>query len=151
MKYLVFSDTHHCSFACEQALQKHPDAVGILHLGDVEADVTDLQFLTTLPIVAVTGNNEYGFCQFPLWDCLEIAGHRIFLTHGHVYEVRRGVNKVVSAALQHGCDICLFGHTHQPLWTIEKGIYVGNPGAGKDGRYGVLTIGDRVEFQIEKD
>jgi predicted phosphodiesterase len=34
----------------------------------------------------------------------------------------------------------LYGHTHFPVLKEEEGVFIMNPGALKDGRYGVITI-----------
>jgi len=59
---------------------------------------------------------------------VEAAGHRIFLTHGHMYGVRFTTKPLCDAAVQSGCDIAVYGHTH--VAEISPGrITVLNPGS----------------------
>ena len=59
---------------------------------------------------------------------MEAAGHRIFLTHGHMYGVRFTTKMLCDAAGESGCDIAVYGHTH--VAEISTGhITVLNPGS----------------------
>ena len=41
-----------------------------------------------------------------------------------------------------GADIALFGHTHRPFLEEDGGVWYMNPGAARDGRYGVIEMKD---------
>ena len=59
---------------------------------------------------------------------VEVAGHRIFLTHGHLFNVRLDTGMLAEAARTTGADIVVYGHTHIAL--VEHGdVTVLNPGS----------------------
>lgn len=141
MKILVFSDSHGSAFNMQKAVNMHPDAEYILHLGD---GVEDLRYIKhSIPnVIAVSGNHE----DFtPLEDkqphtrVLEIAGKRIFMCHGHKQKVRLGLHNLYYTANEENVDIALYGHTHikrndyTPLAEspdqIRSGVYFFNPGS----------------------
>ena len=60
---------------------------------------------------------------------LELGNHRILLTHGHYYNVSLGVEGLREEAIERGCDIAMYGHTHRPY--LEQGgkVTILNPGS----------------------
>jgi putative phosphoesterase len=94
---------------------------------------------------AVTGN-----CDFTRRNethkIVELCGRKIFITHGHVYGVKSGYEKIISAAKGAGVDLCLFGHTHMPDLFHENSLIFMNPGSiscpnfGYDKSYGVIDL-----------
>ena len=133
MKLLVLSDTHRSlGFAYEAIETESPDAVA--HLGDHLSDAEDLSFAFQEPeFFYVTGNCDYepAARQSLL---LELAGVRIFLTHGHLFGVKSGLDTLAAAAKDMGAQLALFGHTHQALLEERNGVTLLNPGAA--GRFG---------------
>ena len=131
MKILVFSDSHGSAFNMQKAVNMHPDAEYILHLGD---GVEDLRYIKhSIPnVIAVSGNHE----DFtPLEDkqphtrVLEIAGKRIFMCHGHKQKVRLGLQNLYYTANEENVDIALYGHTHISRTLYEDGLWIVNPGS----------------------
>jgi len=72
------------------------------------------------------------------------AGHTIFMTHGHQYRVKAGLDAVTEAARARGAVLLLFGHTHVPYCCVTEGLSIVNPGSiGMGGKtYAVLEIKD---------
>ena len=76
----------------------------------------------------VAGNSDWPEPGARYDDVVEAAGHRIFLTHGHMYGVRFTTKMLCDAAGESGCDIAVYGHTH--VAEISTGhITVLNPGS----------------------
>ena len=50
----------------------------------------------------------------PDFQEFSVAGRKIFLTHGHRYGVYYGLSELRTEAVERGCDIVLYGHTHVP-------------------------------------
>ena len=154
MKLLVLSDTHRSlGFAYEAIEKESPDAVA--HLGDHLSDAEDLSFAFQEPeFYSVPGNCDYApsVRQSLL---LELAGVRVFLTHGHLFGVKSGLDTLTAAAKDMGAQLILFGHTHQALLEERNGVTLLNPGAaGRFGRSGcgVVTIsGGTFECRLETD
>lgn len=76
----------------------------------------------------VRGNCDWSG-DYPQERIVEFGGERIFLTHGHRYNVRAGVTELASAAAKAGAGIAVFGHTHIPLAEERYGVILLNPGS----------------------
>ena len=76
----------------------------------------------------VKGNNDF-FSVLEREIELELGNHRILLTHGHYYNVSLGVEGLREEAIERGCDIAMYGHTHRPY--LEQGgkVTILNPGS----------------------
>ena len=150
MKALVFSDSHGYINSIINAIKDHSDASLIIHAGDVSRDVDDLlAIFPSLKIETVAGNNEF-FCTLPLDRIFEFGGKRIFLTHGHKYGVKSGLERLKARATELGADICIFGHTHIRHSSQENGTYFLNPGAAHRSFAIIEVNGEKVEI-IEKE
>ena len=112
MLLAVFSDSHGVTGPMCNAVAEHKvDAV--LHLGDHERDCEALrEMFPTLDIRAVAGN-----CDLYTQECdrriFELGGVKIFMTHGHLYNVKWGLDSFLNAAGFSGAKLALFGHTHR--------------------------------------
>lgn len=149
MRIIVLSDTHQYYRNFETIVLRHPDADMFIHLGDGESEYQLL--CRNMPEVAdkfryIKGNCDYG-SEAPLTQTIDLMpGHRVFATHGHHYRVNSTLDYLEQAALEEGCDIALYGHTHVSQCTYENGIYVMNPGSAscpRDGNppsYGILDV-----------
>ena len=156
MKLLVLSDTHRSlGFACEAIEKERPDAVA--HLGDHLSDAEDLSFAYPEPdFYYVPGNCDYEPVVRPSMT-IELAGVRIFLTHGHLFGVKSGTKALLSMAKDCGAQLALYGHTHIASLEEAGGVTLLNPGtAGRLGRssYAVVEIENggftcRIEYDTE--
>ena len=111
MKLLVLSDTHRSlGFAYDAIEKERPDAV--LHLGDHLTDAEELSFACQEPdFHYVPGNCDYA-PTVPQSLTLEFDDVRVFMTHGHIYGVKRDLTALAGAAKDAGAQLALFGHTH---------------------------------------
>ena len=143
MKVLVISDTHgnaNCAFRAH-SLSEPVDV--IIHLGDGAADADLLREALDVPVINVAGNCDLGSAapREQVWEC---EGKRILLTHGDLYQVKRGLAGLLQRAEEIGADAVLFGHTHQGVLENHAGLLLVNPGtlshAGHHRSYAVLTI-----------
>lgn len=62
------------------------------------------------------------------------------MSHGHLFGVKSGIGGMRAEALSNGCDIMLYGHTHEAFTDYADGLYVMNPGSVKNGNYGIIEI-----------
>ena len=130
MKLVVLSDSHGAFRAVEEVLEKNPAATRVLFLGDGEDEMQDMVHLyPRLVFTMVCGNCDFG-SRLPSEEVVEAGEHRIFMTHGHLYGVKSGdLSRLVSAAAARGCDIALYGHTHEARIDRIDGVTCINPGS----------------------
>ncbi len=142
MKILVFSDTHGDSYAIQRALISQPKAEVVIHCGDGADEFQKMKLLfPDKAFYMVKGNNDLGYRLPPTLD-LVFEGKRVFVTHGHFFNVKWGLQNLIMAANDRKADIVLFGHTHMTEESYHDGLYVFNPGAcyGRRASYGILEI-----------
>ncbi len=150
MKCLVFSDSHGNTFYMQKALRKHPDAEVIFFLGDGISDAEAVAELDSFRMwVAVRGNCDFSGIfknsQIKKTEEIELLGKKIFLTHGDLYNVKYGTDRLEYAAEERGADIVLFGHTHIPeerYVSVGHPFYLFNPGSisSPSYSYGIITL-----------
>ena len=141
LKILVLSDSDRAIGAMyDAAILEDPDA--IMHLGDHVSDAEELSYaLDLIDFYRVKGNCDFG-AQAPETILTELGGVRLFLTHGHLFGVKSGMSRLRLEANRVGANIALFGHTHRPFLEEDGGVWYMNPGAARDGRYGVIEMKD---------
>ena len=154
MRIVVFSDSHGSFDALYRALESQPHADMFLHLGDGYSELEDLcAVFPDKRILSVRGNCDFS-CLAKSEDILTAAGKRIFFTHGHLYDVKRGTQRLIRRAKELSCDIALFGHTHIPVNAHEDGVHLRNPGSigeprGRQPSYAVIDLSPQgVEINI---
>lgn len=108
MKIVVLSDTHGDPNVIEQVYKQEQDADAFFHCGDSELAYDDAHFHD---MYRVKGN-----CDFDrnfVDDLLVPIGDRsIFMTHGHLYNIKMTLTPLDYKAQETGADIILFGHSH---------------------------------------
>lgn len=147
MKVLIVSDSHSRLDNLMKMWEKEvPDVV--ISAGDYSKDVEELSYVyENSKYYIVRGNCDY--MDHSTEDILEfeLSGKKIFLTHGHLYGVKISYDYLRMEAKDRGNNLCIFGHTHIP-YLEEEGMILFNPGAVKDGLYGILEI-NNDEINIE--
>lgn len=131
MKILVVSDTHGKTENFREVLEiENPDR--IYHLGDGEGLEDHAWKMTSIPMEIVRGNCDWG-SNLPNYVVLEVGKHVLFLTHGHMYNIKYDKNTIVEEAVKKGCDVVLYGHTHVPaidyIASTAGPVTVANPGS----------------------
>ena len=147
MKILIMSDSHGNASNMQDAAEAELPNL-ILHLGDCDSDCS--VFADSFPDISV--RSVRGNCD--PWsngpDMLDffVEGKRFFVTHGHLYGVKTGLQKIMDAARMRRADILLFGHTHKPRYEAKNGLILLNPGSvGMSSRtYAFLEIKDGAVF-----
>lgn len=159
MKILVFSDTHGDTDSMRDIISRNrQDTDLVLHLGDHLKDMQSV--MLDFPLIAslgVLGNCDFASMHpgFRYEGTFTAEKRRIFYTHGHKYNVKYGLDYIVSNAKFNGADIVLFGHSHVSLIEERNGVTVINPGSlllprdGKGCSYAVLNINeDKLDCKI---
>lgn len=124
-KVLVISDSHGLTKELEVLRERHIDEVDLMiHCGDSELMPDDKSISGYLTVL---GNCD--FSGYPLETESEIAGRKIFVTHGHRYSVKTSLMNLKYKAEEVGADIACFGHSHVlGAEVIGKTLFL-NPGS----------------------
>lgn len=135
MRVIVFSDTHGNLAAADHIFQANKLCDHFIFLGDGldEMNVIKVKY-PDKHFYCVSGNCDHG--DTPTSQIIEIFGHRMFLTHGHLFNVRATLDELIDAAHKEHVEFILFGHTHCRFYKQENGLYIINPGSAaqpKDG------------------
>ena len=132
MKLGVISDTHGNLDAID-SVAAYMQADLWLHAGDLVSDAAYLEQTYDAATMKVAGNCDFFGQGVPEELVVEAGGHKIFLTHGHIYGARFSVEQIARAALVNGCDIAVYGHTHVAqsvkLQDGDDEIWLLNPGS----------------------
>ena len=127
MKVLIVSDTHRKNDTYLNLLELHkPDMV--IHCGDAEGAEYLLTEAADCPVHIVLGNNDF-FSSLPRELEIEVAGRKIWITHGHNYYVSMGNETIKREAAARGMDIVCYGHTHRPVIDWDDEVIALNPGS----------------------
>ncbi len=145
MKWMIASDIHGSALYCRMLLDRYAaeGASRLLLLGDLlyhgprndlpdgyaPKEVIPLLSDVRADVVAVRGNCDAEVDQmvlpFPImadYALLDMGGHTVFATHGHVYNADRLPPFATGTVLLHG-------HTHVPACEKRDGFVYMNPGS----------------------
>lgn len=128
MLIAVISDSHGNKDSINKIKKKISNADVLLFLGDGENDLAEITNDFTGEVFAVRGNCDITG-KYPEEQILEIQGKKIFICHGHRYNVKYGYNSIYYRGKEIGADIVLFGHSHIPIIEEYDGIVLMNPGS----------------------
>lgn len=142
IKLLVLSDSHGQRRALQRALAAQPEARQVFFLGDGWRDMQEIREADPERTYwTVPGNCDGAVEQSPAGEAT-LGGVKIFFTHGHLYRVKWGTELLAEAARSRGAALALFGHTHIPCETYDRGVHLFNPGSiGRGGTYGLIELG----------
>lgn len=136
----VVSDTHNYSSILNTVSEEIQQADILIHLGDVVDDADYLAEDFQGRVINVRGNCDLN-SRVPS-ELLEIIeGTRVFITHGHNYNVKEDLLRLKYRAQEVEADIVLYGHTHVANIEYEYGIWFMNPGSPSICRVGCNSIG----------
>nr|WP_263325524.1 metallophosphoesterase [Neobacillus sp. Marseille-Q6967] len=125
-KVLVVSDSHGFTKELEVLRERHINEVDLMiHCGDSQLMADDKAingYLTVMGNCDFTGG-------YPLDTITEVAGRKIFVTHGHRYNVKSTLMNLKYKAEEVGADIACFGHSHILGAEVIGGTLFLNPGS----------------------
>lgn len=147
MKVLIISDSHGRFEALINIYElEKPDVV--LCAGDHSNDGEELSFVyPNSQYYIVRGNCDIFDRKYSDEMIIELEGVKILLAHGHEYGVKSSYGSILKRAEILGCNAAVFGHTHIPYKEIINKVTLFNPGAVRDGEYGILNI-DKNGFEF---
>lgn len=139
----IVSDSHGFRGQLQQALIKL-EADGridaLIHCGDGCNDASALAG-NILHTVIVRGNCDSWMDPFEEEQLVSIGGVTIFITHGHRYGVKSGLDVLADTAAAKGAQVACFGHTHRAVCEYKNGVLLINPAScAVHGTCALLTI-----------
>lgn len=145
MRILVVSDTHSDVHSFLHLLRSNSSAEVVIHCGDGADDVQEVSHLfPSKMFINVRGNCD--FCtDAPASQLITLEGKKIFITHGHLYNVKNDLLPLALSAREQGADLVIFGHTHVQTQIYDDGLYMLNPGSlkGYKGEYALVDITEK--------
>ncbi len=147
MKIGLVSDSHGDTMALDMMLKtpEGAEAECWLHAGDFVRDAEYLEMVSDKKVYMVAGNGDWPYSKAPDDMLVELAGHKILLTHGHDHGVRYDTAILEENAANMGADMAVYGHTHIVDITPQgkRGITILNPGSisrPRDDSFGSFMI-----------
>src|SRR5690554_8229546 len=125
MKLLITGDIHGRSDMLQKVLKKVKTFDLHLNTGDLGLELPTIE---AAKMIAVKGNTDY-YLDLPTERLIEHQGLRILLTHGHLQNVKYGLNELIVMAEEMQANICIFGHTHDAFYRQINHVTFINPGA----------------------
>lgn len=125
MRVLVMSDTHGDAVVIQQVRANHPDVDAVIHCGDSELPFDHPNLEGTKRVRGNCDRDE----RYPNDELFEVKGVKIFVTHGHLFNVKSTTMNLFYRAKEVGADVVFFGHSHV-LGTelVDNTLFV-NPGS----------------------
>ncbi len=120
MKILIVSDSH-LFYNLEDLQHLHTPDLSI-HAGDSQLKYNDdkMQYMN----IKVRGN-----CDFDnLYQDVCIY-EDIFVTHGHLFNVKYSLDEIVDEAIINNCKYAIYGHSHVVDVEKKDGVICINPGS----------------------
>jgi putative phosphoesterase len=124
----AISDSHGNSKRILEALPYFEGVEHILHAGDFCEDAGLVREAVDCQVTAVAGNCDY-MVRAPFEELLVLNGKRVYLTHGHLYNVKGDLSALAERARDLEVDVAVFGHTHTPQVFYQDDILFVNPGS----------------------
>jgi uncharacterized protein len=126
MKLLIVSDSHGSKAEVKELQEKYKDEVdALIHCGDSELAADDK---VISEYYMVRGNCDMEN-NFPNQLVKEIKGKKIFITHGHLYNIKMSLMNLQYKAKENRADFVFFGHSHTLGAEMIDGILFLNPGS----------------------
>ena len=121
----------------------------IVHAGDIARRAVLDELAMLAPVYAVYGNMD----PFDLANTLperrvvDLGGVYLGLTHGHLGQGRTLPERARNAFRDvEGLRVVVFGHSHEPYSSVDRGVLLFNPGSPTERRrqprhsFGLLTV-----------
>ena len=147
MNLLLLSDSHGNTeqlMGIKRRLKEQGKVDAILFAGDGHGDMSRLN--AEFDIFEVRGNCDL-FSRQPDQQLITLLDTKIFLAHGHLLGVKRGLDRLAAAAREKGAKYAVYGHNHVQEINLIAGVQCINPGALINGEYAILNLADgRLRF-----
>ena len=142
---LIISDSHGNIKGVDELLPRIAENDFVIHLGDGAADMRTARSLYPEKVYACAGNCDF-YSPLPLDGELEAEQIKIYYCHGHRYSVKSGLDLLAEEAKRRGCEIALYGHTHEAKISVVDGVTLINPGSMRYSRAYCYLVVNKDKF-----
>lgn len=118
-RILIVSDTHGRLNYFKEMLARTGKPDRLIHLGDSEGQQDEIARLAGCPVDIVRGNCDYS-SDLAQDKLIEIGKYRVFLTHGHRYQVNFGT--------RHSRGSTSSWSRHRNVWSHSRADYQSGKG-----------------------
>jgi putative phosphoesterase len=126
MKVLIMSDSHGLTKEIADIVNRHKNEVEFMfHCGDSELSAKSTELKS---FQGVKGNCDFG-SDLPNELLIDVNGISLYLTHGHLYNVKSTLMNLKYRALELNAKIACYGHSHIAGAELIDGILFINPGS----------------------
>lgn len=126
MKVLILSDSHGLTKELLDIKERHKNDVEfMLHLGDSELS-SQSEEMSGFSVVR--GNCDFD-SNYPNDMMVLLNGLKVYLTHGHLYNVKMSLMNLSYRAIEVGASIVCFGHSHIAGAELIDDVLFINPGS----------------------
>jgi len=126
MKVLILSDSHGLTKELLDIKERHKNDVEfMLHLGDSELS-SQTEEMSGFSVVR--GNCDFD-SNYPNDMIVLLNGLKVYLTHGHLYNVKMSLMNLSYRAREVGASIVCFGHSHIAGAELIDDVLFINPGS----------------------
>lgn len=137
MRLLVISDSHKRSGVVDRIIRREQTAKHIFFLGDIVSDIEDMIYEYPDRNFYIVAGNCDCFSSYKSFDTVKLGNNKILFCHGHTFGVKHGsAGALKKYAIENGCNIALYGHTHIANIEYDNGLYIVNPGSCSSSREG---------------
>lgn len=141
---VIVSDSHGHYANLQEAANRHPDASLLIHCGDGVSDLRNIVD-TNMVLQGVSGNCDTD-SSYPEWLLLTTPAGNLFITHGHLFNVKTTLDSLAADALEKNAAAVCYGHTHMQRLNRYL-IPLFNPGSIASGEYGLLYLDSGPVFR----
>lgn len=125
MKLLVMSDTHGDAEVIERVKHYHTDVDAVIHCGDSELPYNH-PYMQNIHRVRGNCDRDINYLDEMIF---RVGTERIYVTHGHLFDVKTSILKLTYRAQELGATIVCFGHSHILGAELINGTLFINPGS----------------------
>lgn len=153
-RILIMSDSHQRIENALRAIEQAGEIDLMIHAGDVGMDYLALSNACRVYNYIIQGNNDI-YYPLPKHAIFQLGKYNVYVNHGHRLGVDYGTNSLEYKALEYGCNIAIYGHTHKPYFHKDDEMMVLNPGSitlprqgDRKKTYMIMNIDDAGEAHV---
>ncbi len=151
VKIVVVSDSHGSYGKLAAIIRQELPFDHLVHCGDGADDLDQIALPATVGTVRVAGNMDSRTCYGMERIIITTIGDmKVMVVHGDRFGVVHDYQGLLYKGMEEAADMVFFGHTHKKYLQNDEKPALFNPGPANSGVYGVVMVGDSLEFCHKK-